>query len=383
MNKKLLALAVAGIMAAPMAAQAEATIYGKMHLSVDSFDNDNSNVDEDSGLGVSSNSSRIGFKGAEDLGGGMKAIWQIESGVDIAGNGGTLGSRNSFVGLAGGFGTVIGGKHDTPYKSVGRKVDLFGDTVGDSRTVLNLSGQDARTQNTLAYITPSMNGFSAVLAYVTDYRSTAASTVESRLADVGIDDVDLGDTSDANDNNDWSAISAAVNYANGPLYVGVAHQQLSAEADTLAATVGGTAVTLDLDDSTATRVAASYEMGALKFTALWQQESNVGLVEDADRDAWGLGAAYKMGANTLKAQYYFSDEFADIDDSEYSKWALGIDHSMSKQTSVYAAYASVSNEDNMGVNVVAYDGHGDTGPAGSTEAGGDPSALSVGLIHKF
>ena len=133
MNKKLIAIAIAGAMAAPMAAHAgEATIYGVMDVSIDAFDNDDTSAANDSSTGVSSNSSRIGFKGAEDLGGGMKAVWQVETGINLGNGTTTWAGRNSFAGLAGGFGTFILGKHDTPYKTVGRKAELFGNGVGDS-----------------------------------------------------------------------------------------------------------------------------------------------------------------------------------------------------------------------------------------------------------
>lgn len=365
MNKKLLALAIAGAMAAPMAAQAEATIYGKLHVSVESINNDNSAAEEDSSMAVSSNSSRIGFKGAEDLGGGLKAIWQAESTIGVGSNQNSWSNRNTFVGLAGGFGTAIVGRHDTPYKTLGRKVDLFGDSIGDSRTIINQSGQDARTNNTIAYITPNFNGFSAVLAYVTD--------VTDNDPELATDN----STNNTTDNTENSAVSVSLNYANGPLFIGVAHQSVSDNNF-------GT----NADDRVSNRVAASYEMGSLKFTGLWESNEAVAGTEDRDFDAWGLGAAFKMGANTIKAQYYFKDETDDYgavdgDETDASKWAVGFDHSMSKQTTVYAYYARVSNGDASAINISEADGHGDAGPAGDTEAGGDPSAFALGIVHKF
>jgi predicted porin len=118
--KKILAIAIATAFAAPaaMAATSNVDIYGKLHLSVNWYDD---NPNESADLGISSNASRFGIKGAEDLGGGLSAIWQIESGVNLDEQTGTLANRNSFVGLKGGFGTVLLGNHDTPLKLVGRK----------------------------------------------------------------------------------------------------------------------------------------------------------------------------------------------------------------------------------------------------------------------
>ncbi len=143
MNKKILAAAVAAAMVAPAAAFAnDVTIYGIAHLSVDWLDSDNEGVD---GWDIQSNASRLGFKGTEDLANGLKAIWKMEFGVDLADSGscpstvssaaGLVGSptvgqgnftgkcttdvwsaRNAYVGLAGGWGTFLIGRHDTPMK---------------------------------------------------------------------------------------------------------------------------------------------------------------------------------------------------------------------------------------------------------------------------
>ena len=139
MKKSLIALAVAGSFAAPaaFAATANVDIYGVMNIAIE--DTDVSGRD----LNVVDNFSRIGFKGSEDLGGGLKAIWQIESqlsnnaqdGVggayDAGTTGDSLGNRNTFIGLSGGFGTVLAGRHDTPYKIATGKYDIFGDTIAD------------------------------------------------------------------------------------------------------------------------------------------------------------------------------------------------------------------------------------------------------------
>lgn len=90
---------------------------------------------------VSSNTSRLGLKGSEDLGDGLSAIWQIEQQVNIddttcAGGTGTLATRNSFGGLkSDSMGTVLLGRHDTPYKIATRKLDVFADNLADSRAL--------------------------------------------------------------------------------------------------------------------------------------------------------------------------------------------------------------------------------------------------------
>ncbi|MFA5083395.1 MAG: porin, partial [Hydrogenophilaceae bacterium] len=124
MKKSLIALAVAGVFAAPaaFAASANVDVYGIMSFAIEDTDADGVDV------AVVDRVSRLGFKGSEDLGGGLKAIWQIESQLNATTNenlgniyysGGPVGRtalRNTFVGLAGDFGVFVLGRHDTPYK---------------------------------------------------------------------------------------------------------------------------------------------------------------------------------------------------------------------------------------------------------------------------
>ena len=352
MKKNLIALAVAGALAVPAAAMADATIYGKFHVSIDSYDNGGNGAAEASGLSVSSNSSRLGFKGSEDLGNGLSAIWQTESTIGVDGDGSGLSNRNTYVGFKGGFGTVMAGKHDSPVKSIGRKVDLFGDQVGDSRSIIR--GQiadgitddadlDQRNSNMIMYVTPAMGALQAAFQYVPDENDA--------------------DTSVANP--DQTAMNIAAWYNAGPLYVGLGYGVTQND--------DGTA---GVEDEKVTRLVASYQMDALKFTGLYQTADGVSFA-DNEYDAYGLGVAFNMGGgNTIKAQYYM----ADADGDEATMTAIGFDHAMSKQTSVYAAYAMTSNDTGLTTTPWGGTGHENLSDGASGE---DASALSVGVVHKF
>ena len=128
MNKKLLVVAVAAAVAAPVTAIADVTIYGKLHMSLDYVMSDNqaASGQDKNNLNVSSNSSRIGFKGSEDLGGGLKGIWQVEQSVNLDESGSQWATRNSFLGVSSGFGDLLLGRHDTPYKVIGRALRALG-----------------------------------------------------------------------------------------------------------------------------------------------------------------------------------------------------------------------------------------------------------------
>jgi len=141
MKKKLITLAVASTLTAAVAVSAPAfadtsnvTVYGFANLSYDLTDNGAVSANK-----VSSSQSRLGLKGSEDLGDGLSAVWQLEQGINIdnsgAGNG--LATRNSFLGLSSGTaGTVLLGRHDTPYKIASRGFDVFADTIADNRSLM-------------------------------------------------------------------------------------------------------------------------------------------------------------------------------------------------------------------------------------------------------
>ena len=353
MKKSLIALAVAGAFAAPaFAATSNVDISGQLHLSLDYLDADTAAAGGN--WNVSSNASNIVVKGTEDLGGGMKAVWNIQTYFDVGatGNadgsfGGTangVGSGNTYVGLNGGFGTVILGKAEAPLKIVSRKVDLFNNQIGDTRNLLGADGAaaDVRPNNVIAYATPNMNGFEATVAYATNLAAGAATDASA------------------------TALSMNAFYTNGPLLLGAGYQNRDL----------GVAA---LQDETVWRLAAGYSFGDFKVVAFWQDENDVAGAANADRNVWGLGGAYKMGPMTLKAQYYNRDDLGAAVNNGSDLWAVGLDYAMSKRTTAYIAYATTDN-DATATATVGGGGHGDN-PA--TVAGGTPNGFSLGLIHNF
>jgi predicted porin len=184
MNRKLLAASIAAAVVASPAAFAEQVIYGQFHTSVDMVDAE----DEQDNWKMDSRASRLGFKGSEDLGNGLKAIYQLELGFNSDGGGtGQVGgssglggsSRNTFVGLAGGFGTFLIGRHDTPMKVAfyGAGNERLGDSIIDlntsnslvpSKTGLAPIGvfSEYRANDGIAYISPNFSGFTAAFAVI-------------------------------------------------------------------------------------------------------------------------------------------------------------------------------------------------------------------------
>ena len=289
MKKSLIALAVAGVVSAPaFAATSNVDIYGKLHVSVSMFDDHDDTAYND--VQISSNASRIGFKGAEDLGGGLSAIWQIESGVNLDEQNGGNANRNSFVGLKGGFGTVLIGNHDTPLKLVGRAVDLFGDTMADSRNVMG-GGSDTRAKNVVAYISPNFTGLSFAAAYSTDLSASVPTAND-------------GDAADA------SVYNLNATYTNGPLFLGLGY----GDGD------GHEALGLGKH----MRAAAGFTFGNFKVVGQYDKldDDAVGAGQEGDFDAWMLGAAYTMGNVVLKANYMDGTYDGDAVDAGYDVRAV-------------------------------------------------------------
>ncbi len=326
MKKSLIALAVAGTFAAPaaFAATANVDVYGRLNVSIE--DSNGTNVTPQ----VTDRQSIVGFKGSEDLGGGLKGIWQIEqtiSGHADGVGGGNLATRNSFVGLSGGFGTVLVGRHDTPYKLSTVRLDPFSDTVADYNGdggALPTTGKDGfvdlvqathdhRSNNAVAYISPNFNGFSFAGALVMTNRNATAGDNE-------------GDkTSDA--------ISLSGTYANGPIFATLAYQKVE---DLTTGQGAGT-----IEKTPAWKLGLGYSFGDTRVGFVYEDVDgkNPAGVKLLDRKSWLVNGVHTMGPIVLKAQYgQVDDKTAANNDG--TKFSLGADYNLSKRTSAGIAYTN-------------------------------------------
>jgi predicted porin len=360
MNKKLLIAAVgAALVAGPMmAAQAAPTVYGSFHMSLDRYDNGKDTTSSGSterGI-VNSNSSRFGIKGDEDLGGGLKSIYQVEGGVFAAddgtsGFGNTL--RNTYVGFTGSsWGAVKLGRYDTPVKELGRAVDQFNEQVGDIRNIIgnstvanvNTTAFDQRVSNMLRYDSANYGGVAFALQYSTPEVKTATRST-----------------------------SGNVTFTQGPLYVGLGYEKHLFSSSTL-------------KDENDMRLVGKYSMGDLVFSALYETMSDLAGTSGADRKTWGIGGGYKMANNMFKLHYYKTDKVdGQTAENGAKMWALGVDHSFSKTTMAYFTYAKVDNDSGtFAFNPSSSNGgHGTTNVPVAGANGASPKAYSLGTIIKF
>lgn len=343
MKNTLIAAAVAAVFAAP--AFADTTLYGQGHVSLDSVSADGV---ADNDLSLASNSSRIGVKGSHKLSDSLSAVYKMEWAVNVDGEGSDMGQRNRYVGLSGGFGTVVFGRHDTPMKGIGNKYELFwgGTQMGSAIPLLAGGGFHARLDNVIGY----MNSFGPVNVFAA--YSTAVSGNETTADDNGV--------------------SIALGVGKGkPFSVDLAYELHNGE-------VYGTT-----NDATAVRLGGAYNIGAVKLVAQFTQETDMKGVADADRTTAGVGAALKMGKNTLKAQYFMADVdvVAGAPSADSSVVSLGIDHKLSKLATIYATYAAASN-DAAASTALGGSGHGNSEKY-TPVAGGDVDGFSLGLQVKF
>eukprot|EP00825_Cyclidium_porcatum_P039450 TRINITY_DN4778_c0_g1_i5.p2 TRINITY_DN4778_c0_g1~~TRINITY_DN4778_c0_g1_i5.p2 ORF type:complete len:353 (-),score=54.87 TRINITY_DN4778_c0_g1_i5:87-1145(-) len=291
MQKKIIALAIAGLASTAAFAQTNVTVYGIADLSQGAVRATGTNSAHAGVTRLDSNSSYIGFKGVEDLGNGLKAVFQFENNVTADTNGGLDGKRDSFVGLAGGFGTVVAGNLTHPLRAFGAKVELapgaagIGTMASVTGTILGIkTGADDRAANAVAYVSPSFGGVTVTGAYINgETRAYSATT--------GL--------------TDQRAYQIAAQYDNGPLFVGAGyHHALEVGVNDTGTAVGAG----NQANATVMRLAAAYTLpSATKFTALIDktrvQANNIADASDAHRTAFSLGVSQGFGKNTIGLEY--------------------------------------------------------------------------------
>ncbi|MDO8351619.1 MAG: porin [Gallionella sp.] len=354
-HKKLIvvALAATAFSTPALAETANVSVYGRADLSFDVVNtgtaaNGTAGVSKNN---VSSNVSRLGLKGAEGLGEGLSAIWQIEQQINMDNTGGTFGTRNTFAGLkSDSMGTVLLGRHDTPYKLATRKLDIFGDSIADNRALLGaVSGKsataafDGRQPDVIAYISPEMSGFTGAIAYV-------------NLAE--------GNTTAAQAKS--SALSLAGMYKAGPLFASLGYEEHKLSS------VAGT-------KESAWKLGVGYDIDALGLGFVYEKTDDTGLVGVNARghNAYYLSANYKMGMNAIKAAYGKAGQLGATLNTGSNQFSLGYDHGLSKRTKLYAIYSRISNQ-----SAASY-GFSQTTATSINGVGASPSVVSLGLQHNF
>jgi predicted porin len=318
MNKNVIALAVAAALAAPLAAQAEVTVSGGLQAEVVNIGGDaaskNGLYAADGGEYTSENGGSFGylkFSASEDLGNGLTALAVYNMSVNVGDNAGVTvagaapGGRDAYVGLSGGFGTVLAGTLTSPYASSTKGWDPMIATFAQARGSFGMSAlHNSYAGNALAYA--NKFGMAKVVAAVVV--DEAASTTA------------------ADETEGKHGMSFSVNMPVGPVEVAVAYLD--------ATDFGG-----PNDEATATKVGVKYTAGAITVAAQYEMlGKGLGTSDNGDDVAYITGS-YAMGANTFSASYgqttVKTDGGADV---VPTYMMVGMKHAFSKNTSAFVAY---------------------------------------------
>jgi predicted porin len=341
MKKTLVALAAFVTVGAAFA-QSSVTLYGRIDASIASQQTKLGSVTTaDKGIQVRAGAhtgNRWGLKGSEDLGGGLKANFQLEQGFSV--DDGEASSTKQFhrvakVGLSGGFGSLDVGRQYSPIDNLYGQHDAFGYSgYGAMNYAFNAGGyaDSGRINNSVFYMTPNMGGFSGGIMWAPGENKVPGVTSAGRL--VGLQAI----------------------YGNGPLNIGGAYESAKA--------TGGAPTT------TAWDLGASYDIGAAKlFGQLEGAKNKSAAVGAASKDqGFQIGAVIPLGAPSLMVSYARenTDNSAGVKVSTASAFSLMAQYPLSKRTYVYAAYL-----------------RGTTDPTAAGVATSKQQNYGLGLVHNF
>lgn len=384
MQKKIIALAIAGLASTAAFAQSNVTIYGRIDygfMTRGGDDGAGASLERQSEMGSGLQAgSRIGFKGVEDLGNGFKALFQMEFGSikNDQGKGATDGlanMRNAYVGVTSPFGTVVGGKLDGVRYGIFNKYDAFGG--GQVGNFTQVTAQVDRANNALAYISPNFSGVTVTLATATHIGDA------NPLGQGG--DV-KGDETSGND-KDINLKTVMVNYANGPIDVTADWERLTFQNGTAGPAVVANGL---LKQFTVMTLAGSYDFGMVKVRGLVDNakaELNGG-GDAVDVNSWFLSASAPLGKTTLKLTYGQSKD--SVGDEKVRKLGLGAQYDLSKRTAIYTSYGKIwnSNGSSNQISALANCSSGAQGNLGlaadsSQTCGRGTNGFDLGIAHTF
>lgn len=327
-----------GLFSATAFAQSSVTLYGVVDLAFERLKGGTSVTRVTSGQ---QQGSRWGLRGTEDLGGGLKAMFVLESGFNAdtgtSGQGGRMFGRQAYLGLGGQWGAVRVGRQYTPMDDI---AGIVGTKTYDVLSVVPIigNGDYNRVDNAITYISPAI----ASTVFQVQY-----SLGEERLS--------------TNTSQDFAKqVSAHALYANGPLTAGLSLMKVTDADGTTAGKQGKDALLL----------AGAYDFGSVKVSAYYDVEDKAA----KKLKVYGLAAAFKFGETTLsvgaaKAKDVNGSAAAASDDATI--YTLQANHNLSKRTAVYGHLTAVSND--------AASALGFNGPI----AGSSSNGIQFGLRHRF
>lgn len=395
MQKKLIAVAIAAISAAPAFAQSNVTVYGRVDYGYESRSSSDGMARVNGTKGEFASGmqagSRLGFKGSEDLGNGLKAIFEVEQGLSNDASGSTAAggagvfstlNRHAYVGLTGKFGTVVGGRLDGVRYGIFNGYDAFGG--GGMGNFTQITQQVDRADNAVAYVSPTWSGFSFIAAYsdsVAGQEFTGGSNI------TGASTAGTGKSN----TGDGRLYTINGKYSNGPLSIDLDYETIKIKNSNANALVAPTVKPL-ADDVVVWLAAVSYDFGMVKVRALYDTHKTdgsrnfktaAGISQVVDYDDWFISASVPYGNFLFKGTYgQISDNRNTAERAkaggvggDATKWGIGMNYNLSKRTNVYVDYAQISNDRTANYMIA---------PAANTQGTGyGTQGFNMGLAHNF
>jgi predicted porin len=407
MQKKIIALAVAGLVSGGAFAQSNVTISGTIGASYDQYSLSGATAARTTYRQnmVSDQSSAVILSGSEKLGNGLEAWFQIDSrltmdrGVGGVNNYSTglqtsgLGNGNTAIGLKGSWGTVGIGRWDVHYDTLAGIENLaiapaLAARFGHFGLMANVNGAQialgTRAANALFYVSPNFSGFTGTVAYST---APAGGEGEAALAAAN------GDPGNGN------AYQLKLNYANGPWAAVYSYFNFKVEdrnnytagwaiaATGITNTPTATAAPAPADQkSNRLGVAYTFPMG-VKLGLAWDRSTVANAAGDRTRTAWMLPISYTTGAHAFAFNYAKAGNTTNIaavggnSDTSASEWLLGYAYSLSKRTTVGVQYITLSNANNASYSMAGASA-ANTGLTAAA-AGEDGKLVSFNVRHTF
>ena len=339
MKKTCLAIALLSLLPLAAHAQTSVTVYGIADASVGIEDTDAPG--EDSRTVISSGTqgtSRIGFRGTEDLGNGLKALFNIEAGVALdtgAADAAGMFQRRAVVGLQGSFGTITVGREYSPIAAVMQSSDPLGHGFyGSNLGSFGTGRATRRLSNSVNYKSEALSGFTVQAAYSAGERQ--------------------------NDNPSGSLVGVSVEYKQGKLNLGAGYHQVER---------------LATGDDKEYAFGAGYNFGAFDLRGSYVVADLTG--PNNEFKFTTVGGSYTYGAN----KFFLSAHQQKLETGgKGNGFTVAYTYTLSKRTNLYSTYGRVRNNSlgNFGLTSA-----GGTFAPPATAFGADPSAFSIGMRHMF
>lgn len=400
MQKKLIALAVAGLVSAPVFAQSNIQIYGvaDAYFKGGKFMGENTMGVDSGGLA----GSRIGFRGEEDLGSGLKAVFVLEQGINIgtgksqgmtpvdssANSGDQTFTRQAYVGLKGNFGQVALGRQYAP-----------GYYTAEYDALLNAGVSPMGLLSSFAHMSISNSGWARwnnAVTYTGTFQSVSLSAIYSagnRESDSGRNLTVHGINVGRVDYSDDDKYGLSLKYDNGPLKVGAIYQEIkfgkdNGITDPASGNWANSDPTYGKFDKNQKEwlVGASYNFGMATLAGSYQKGKDVLGLNGLDVDLWQVGVIVPIGGGNFSLSYgqlkLDSGNYVMGDHSTKPKsFAAAYTYSLSKRTTAYVAYTHIDYDD-LTWNQASLLGNDMNGHDGTKKVD-NSDLLYVGLNHHF